>query len=205
MLVHKTKHSFSNKVLYDSNWIPMGIIILFLIYIVLFIVLYLDSKLYANGWLLIFYILSCLSLSIQYVHNLKRKAKDTFRWKKIKAKILNKNIFVHYSVLRPYLYPYQLRITYEYTVKGITIKSDQFALGQFGDRHCNYFFEKIEDVKKLESELIENETLNIYINPKNIYESVVKQGYDPYREPSYLTVLFSFLLAFIIAYIYIFV
>ncbi|WP_428746123.1 hypothetical protein [Sulfurimonas sp.] len=196
---------FPKEIEYDSNWLPIGLKIFFSIYIGLFLILYLDSIFFANGWLVIFYIIICLFSSMKYVYNLKKKAKETFGWERVKARVLDKNIYIHYSILRPYLYPYQLRIVYEYNLEGQTIKSDQFALGQYGDRHCNYFYDTVENTRKVASKLIQDTTLNIYVNPENIHESVVKQGYDPYREPSYLTVLFSFLLAFFIAYIYIFV
>jgi len=195
---------FPKEVKTDSNLLPSKIRLFFLMHILLIPILYIDYVLKFNGFILSAYILIWLYLSLKYVYRLRQKAKETFSWKKVEANVLNKEIYHHDTLIRHTMYPYQLRLRYQFTLNGETIISEQFALGQFGDQHCNYFFDSVENVRKLATRLIQNNKIYVYVNPEN-NESVVMQGYQSAREPSYIALLIGYGLAFFIAYIYIFV
>jgi len=190
---------FPKQVKLDSNLVPSKIRLILLMYLSLLPVVYIDYLLGMKGIFLGLYIFTWLYISIKYIYKLKQKAKETFLWKKLEAKVLDKDIYQHNTLIRHTMYPYQLRLKYSFTINGETIVSDQFALGQFGDKHCNYFFDTIENVRLFASKLMKDDKVYVYVN-QNTNESVVMQGYQSAREPSYIALMIVYSFPFLIQY-----
>jgi hypothetical protein len=138
-------------------------------------------------------------VTLYLTYQKKKKISETFLWKKVKAKVLKKKIIKYICILRPKLYPYRLDIKYIYTINGEEYISSQYAMGNYGDTRCNYFYE-LSQAQEMMRSLIKNKETDILVNPLNPEESIIVAGVDSAFSPSYIFVFMEFLIVFLFVY-----
>lgn len=177
----------------EINLIPKNawyILVTFFIFLGLLFVSRLIGTIFASLW---------LATTLYVTYKKKKKISETFLWQKVKARVLNKKIIKYICIFRPKLYSYRLDIKYKYTINNKDYISDQFAIKNYGDPKCNYFYE-LHQAQNIMSKLINNKEIDILVNPLNSEESIIMPGVDSTYAPSYTFVLIEFSIVFLFIY-----
>lgn len=188
MDIYKTK-----SIQTELNLIPKNIWYLVMIFFIFLSLLFLN-KLIATIFAFIWFV-----FTLYFTYQKKKKIRETFLWRKVKAKVLNKRIIKYICILRPKLYPYRLNIKYTYTINNKDYISSQFAIENHGDPKCNYFYE-LDEAKTMINNLVKNNEIDILLNPLNPEESIVIAGVNSAFSPSYIFVLIEFIIVFLFVY-----
>ena len=148
-----------------------------LFFVLAFVVLFIlrEQKNIAAIFLFVFFIFILL-----FVFFKSRRFEDTENWDKIKATILNKRILKMncWTMFRRATLKqntYALKIKYQYHYHGKEYASDRYALSYNDDADCNYMY-SLEEAREILKSLETNGEIDIFVNPADPSESVIKQG-----------------------------
>jgi hypothetical protein len=97
---------------------------------------------------------------------------QTYRWMHIKGSVKSSEIFEREPGTIRGAYPfYKISITYFYEYNG-----KKYVSHKIGILNNDFTFYKYDKAAKFLNKLIQNETINIWINPHNPEESILVQG-----------------------------
>jgi hypothetical protein len=122
-----------------------------------------------------------------YIFLKRKKIVSTYNWIKVPAKVIKVNILQSKCpVLECFCFhnkPYRIDVMYKYDYEKKPYTSNQYAIDQI----CNYHY-TLAEAKEIQKTFNTSKKIDIYINPKKPYQSVILRGMSKDFFPSYLFV-----------------
>ena len=132
-----------------------------------------------------------LLYTLYSIYRRKLRINSTYKWEKVQATVLSKKIQIGSPFGATPLLRYILNIKYKYTYNSHKYISNKFAIETCMEPSINFIYSR-EEAESLLKQIVNNNKIEIFVNPKDPSDSIILQG-------SQTSILVLFLFLFLIS------